>query len=498
MRISSIVERQSGNVAMMTALALVPLIATAGLAIDYQAAVNAKSKVQAIADMALISGINAIRDGGNEGTVRTNVQATIKAQVEQYSSDVSCDPASFSATGDEDTPLGVSVSCEVSARFLPVLVGDQVRFKVASSPKWNDPSLEVSFVFDVSGSMASSKFDLADAATVALDILLPESGAAPIEDTRIAMVNYNTTVNAGDLFETATGLNRVRTYWFKDDFIEPNTGKAKTVIRTTKVKNTCVYDRVGDHAYTDVLPNPQPPGAPPLMVPVGSKETDVGHKGNWYDDPYNHMVSPAEDNLYGFVSTPFNYVYDHPKATNTRWQVSEGLASCHDTPVLPLTDSREGLEAYLTDLRTKPVKDGTSAHTGLAWGWYLLSENWRDAVPSESRPALYSDDNTHKALIFMTDGVLTGAVGVGFDGAEYNPTQIETYARRYCDAIKTDAGIELYTVGFGRASKKQKAKKFVTECASSADHAFFAADAAQLSEVYSKISESVISLHFGS
>lgn len=126
--------------------------------------------------------------------------------------------------------------------------------------------------------------------------------------------------------------------------------------------------------------------------------------------------------------------------------------SCPVAPIEPLLDLADSAERNAFEDRIDGLSPsgGTAGHTGLAWGWYMLSDQWASLWPSARRPKPASPDIV-KAIILMTDGEFNTSYGstninsVDPLAAESSPNQ----ALALCEAIKTGSdGIKLYTVGF--------------------------------------------------
>ncbi len=71
-----------------------------------------------------------------------------------------------------------------------------------------------------------------------------------------------------------------------------------------------------------------------------------------------------------------------------------------DQPVVGLTNDRVTLRS---DINRFAADGWTAGHIGIAWGYYMLSENWRWLWKPSERPALYAD-KVKKIVVLMTDG----------------------------------------------------------------------------------------------
>ena len=370
----------SGNVAVFGALAILPIISVIGLSVDYERTVNARIKVQSIVDQAAIAAATVQRATANSSAAIAAAQDAVDDQVAAYGASLDCGPSLATVDADENK-LAVSVDCAQDTAFMQIVGLDEIGFRVRSETTWLVDRLEVAFVFDMSASMAGNVADLQAAATDALDLLLPGSGSGLVADTRIAMVSYGDMVNAGELFEAATGMKPKRTYFAIDHYVE--SGVAKTRGVTYEIESTCVYERHGDFAFTDDAPDPTPPGHTPVITPVsmidGVRIPRSQANGQYYNDPELFTPSRSLDNPHGFIGAQSAVFVDNLGIQDPHWYLSFDVFECGDLGPLPLTDDRAALDAYLASL----TADGlTAGHQGIAWGWYLLSNKWASILPS--------------------------------------------------------------------------------------------------------------------
>lgn len=179
---------------------------------------------------------------------------------------------------------------------------------------------------------------------------------------------------------------------------------------------------------------------------------------------------------------------------------SSSLYGCHsDNDLVPLTANKTTLNTEIDNLQT----DGSTAgHIGLAWGYYLLSDNWNTLWPNASQHAGAMDANDLvKAVVMMTDGEFNTAHcnGVASDDSQYGGgDQIDcdaengdpyTQATALCNSIKAD-GIHLYTVGFA-ISDGSTEDTFLEGCASSVENYYLASDGAELTAAFNSIAKSI-------
>ncbi|MGE0055221.1 MAG: VWA domain-containing protein [Hyphomicrobium sp.] len=184
-----------------------------------------------------------------------------------------------------------------------------------------------------------------------------------------------------------------------------------------------------------------------------------------------------------------------PDGINVLGAVYSSNGSC--TPggaIVPLTSDKSALNNTIDGLT---ASGGTAGHLGSAWAWYLLSPNWSNVWGGQSTPASYDDTDVKKIAILMTDGEYnTQYDAKGMMTSTNNTVPLngpsDTQARTVCSQMK-EAGIQVYTVGFGLDTVK--AIETLRQCASDETTAYLAQDGEQLRNVFRDIAVKLSPLH---
>ncbi len=211
--ISKLGRDKSGQVAILFALSIIPIVAVAGFAIDFQQTVKRKAKVQLVMDSAVLAAARVKQTGASNDEIKLTVQQFMDAQIGNLGG-LDCDPTTVLVTENSEE-IDASILCEQTTALIKVVGRDEMPFRVSSASEYGIDKVDVAFMFDVSGSMNSSNrlVNLKAAAKEAIDVLLPAGAPSElIEDTRLAMVSYNSMVNAGDFFPEVAGVPATRTY----------------------------------------------------------------------------------------------------------------------------------------------------------------------------------------------------------------------------------------------------------------------------------------------
>lgn len=174
---------------------------------------------------------------------------------------------------------------------------------------------------------------------------------------------------------------------------------------------------------------------------------------------------------------------------------------CSPRPVTPLTSDKATLHAEASALT---AGGSTGGHIGVGWTWYMLSPNFGYMWPVGSQPGAYDDQDLMKIAVIMTDGeynstYCTGVIsndstygsGATSDHINCNAPNGTAYhqAQQQCAAMKA-RGVIVYTVGFDLVDS-QNARDLMSYCATDADHAFSAANGAELQEAFRAIGNSI-------
>jgi Flp pilus assembly protein TadG len=196
-----------------------------------------------------------------------------------------------------------------------------------------------------------------------------------------------------------------------------------------------------------------------------------------------------------------------------------GSTSCSSTSKLvPLTKKRNILLPAIAALSNT---GGTAGQTGTAWGWYTLSPNYANLWPSESAPAAYTNKDTLKFAIIMTDGdnnryyqyveqeeqcgyvkkngkqvweCNTVTVNAWRETSETESfsNKSSTRSRDLCAAMKS-AGIQVFGVYFGTNNASAGAKNM--QSCSNAGNYYQASSSSELIGAFSNIARKIQSIY---
>lgn len=418
-----------GTVAIIFALALIPLSLSVGLAVDTARAYAVKSKLSQALDAA------ALAVGSSTGTA-DELQQIGQKFFDANFKDSGLDVAgsfSVSVTGDVVSANG---SAQVQTTLMQLIGVDTIAVSESAQVIRSIKGLELALVLDNTGSMTTSDNigALRDAAQELVDILFGDHADHPT--LRVAVVPYSASVNPGPIAPTLISGSDVY---------------APTNLLGWK---GCVIERVG-HAMED-----------------SPASTAAWLRYQWL---------PAIDNY-----------YDATKASTVRADPSQGNGGTGPnlgcpTPITPLTGVKATVDSAIQALRAWS-RGGTMGDIGMAWGLRVLSPE-----PPFTEGLAWNTPKWSKAVILMTDGdnqfyKLTSTTGpnkvnsaVNSDYSGYGRLDqygalgttstttaksiINSRLTQVCQAMK-DKGITVYTITF-TSGINQATKDIYKACASS-------------------------------
>jgi len=154
--------------------------------------------------------------------------------------------------------------------------------------------------------------------------------------------------------------------------------------------------------------------------------------------------------------------------------------ACPGSTVEPLTSNGDHLKSAIDGLSANSM---TAGHLGVAWAWYLIAPDWDDVWPSPSDPLAYSEPDSFKAVILMTDGAFN---------TEYAPAlgTSRQQAEALCAEMR-DAGVLVYAIAF---QAPPAGEAVLENCAGDPDFFFSAEDGDDLVAAYDEIANQLSSL----
>ncbi len=441
---SSFSRSEAGNIAVLFAIAAVPIIAFVGAAIDYTRANSARSSMQAALDStALMLGKDL-----TDGTI-TPAQVSAKATAYFNALYTNTDAKSVvvgatytAATGSGSTVL-LSGSGIINTDFMRVAGFPTLGFDTTSTAGWGNVRMRVAMVLDNTGSMAQDgKMPALQTAAKALIDQLSALVKNP-GDVYISVVPFAKDVNFGTSYANQTYMD-----WSSWDTTNGTLGSCSKSTYTSK--STCELNSK-------------------VWTPDRSKWTGcVTDRTQDYDI---QNTAPTAGNAPTMV-VPEEYVSGSTKYCKTG-------SSTYLEPVVPLTTDWAGLKAAIGSMMPT---GNTNQSIGLAWGWLTLGAG------APFNAAAKDPNYTYKeAIILLSDGLNTQ------NRWSSNAAQIDARQALLCANAKK-ANITIYTIQLNTGTPGDPTSTVLQNCASGVDKFYLVKSANQTLTVFNSIGTSLSKL----
>jgi hypothetical protein len=546
---------QRGAVMAIVGLAIIPLFAIIGLAIDTGRGYMLKSKLSYAIDAAGLAGGRAFETDLREDDIMMFFEANfppgyMSSELAPGHPDIDID--------DEENTITIEATATIPTYFMSVAGVHDLTVSARTVIQRELRGMELVLVMDNTGSMRGNggMAAMKPAAHELIDILYGERETVP--QFWVGVVPFSATVNIGTQHEdwlsgydandfTPTqwkGCVEARSFP-NDSNDEPPDTEQWTPFRwattlqqyqnpfwsatgyVAVVKNSSLsHTSPGNLIYLQGSASPSQPNPTKIQYRANTPST----WGRWLNGDNQWDPSGPESAL---------------KLDNDLYQ-NEGTGpnlGCGPA-ITPLVASKSTIEAAIDEMAPWH-RGGTMSNLGLAWGWRVLSPRWRglwDGDLSEELPLDYDEPNMEKVVILLTDGNnewydypgitfqwggsgenhFTGVPGAStypstspsisstYPGADYtaygriSEGRLGTTNRNtangilddrmlaMCEAMKAQ-GIIIYTLTFG-PSPNAATRDLFEDCATEPDMYFHAASASTLQQNFVQIADELSAL----
>ncbi|MEA2879546.1 MAG: hypothetical protein QOF14_4742 [Hyphomicrobiales bacterium] len=187
---------RGGNFAIIFAVALIPVFGGVGVAVDYSRANNARTALQAALDVTALMISREALDL-QSGQVQKKAKTYFNAQLNRPDIQNINPTFALQTNGPGDFTVVAEATGYIDATIAQVLGTKTIDLRVTSQVRWGFKSLELALALDNTGSMAAkSKMTELQAAVKLLFSILKKNSKVP-DDTKIAVIPFNTVVNIG-------------------------------------------------------------------------------------------------------------------------------------------------------------------------------------------------------------------------------------------------------------------------------------------------------------
>ncbi|HZD91701.1 MAG TPA: pilus assembly protein [Pseudolabrys sp.] len=496
-------RERNGNVAVIFALALIPVIAATGAAVDYSVANANRAHIQSALDS---TALMLAKEASSDSSEQLTASATkyFKAMTTSLGATDLTITASYTTQGGSS--ISLSASGVSPTTFMRVLGYEGIPVGAHASTRWGMSRLRVALVLDNTGSMADNgKMAALQIATKNLLSQLSNAARASgdvyvsiipfVKDVNLDGGNYNDDWVLWDdgtdkSWDGANGTCSLSGYSPRSKCVAKSycsisgyasqsacTAAGVCSISGYSSKSTCTSAGICSHAsYT-----------------TQSKCTSKGY--TWHSGVWTAGVWAAATWTHNDHSTWNGCVMDRgganaPAAGNYDTNVvspsidtpatlfaAEQYASCPQE-VMGLSDSWSAMNSLVDKMSPG---GNTNQAIGLALGWMSLTGGGPFTAP-----ALDLDYTYTQVIILLTDGLNTQ------DRWYTTQSQIDARQQMTCANIKA-AGITLYTIQVNTGG--DPTSSLLKSCASSSDKFFLLTSANEIISAFDTIGTSLSKLY---
>jgi Flp pilus assembly protein TadG len=518
---------QRGNVAMLTALSIVPLTIAAMGAVDVTRGVAARVELQDALDAAALA---AGRSGASDNATLQSTGQRVLQQNLTDAKDFTLANSSF-AIGDNGQVVA-SATATYQSTFA-ALSGGSGQITASTEVTRANSILEIAMVLDNTGSMGQSLGSggskislLRTAASNFVDTMANAAKSNPTPNAiSIALVPFSNTVNVGSNYRTAAWIDQAAASPINNEIFTTKQGATQAADRFTLFANLgtswggCVESRQAPYDIQDTPPTTSTPATlfTPFFAPDEADNVKDSH-GNKLDNDY--VKDPTKDasgktlDWWGQQGSISKYTTANKNVSTLDSTIGPN-AGCGMQAVQRLTTDYAGLK---TAINAMVAVGDTNIPMGLVWGWHTLSPNgpFADGVP-------YLTAKHKKIVVLMTDGQNTmtnnsnindksyySGAGYVWQGRVLQPDGVtplnsltssssertaamDDRLKRLCSNMKTSSvDIEIYAIGVGVTSASRSLLK---SCATDDSHYFDVTTGTALNGTFQSIANQIAQLH---
>ena len=430
-------KADQGNIAVLFAIAAVPILSFVGAAIDYTRANSARSSMQAALDSTALMVAKDLSDGTiTASDVNTKAQAYFTALYTNTDARAVTVSATYTASTSQGSIIKINGAGNVPTDFMKVAGFPQIGFDTSSTSAWGNVRMRVALALDVTGSMASDgkMTAMKPAAKALIDqigALAKNTGDVYIslipfaKDVNVGASNYNQTWIEWSDWDGANGSCSGNNGWYYSTKSSCESAGRNWNASNQNNWNGCVTDRDQDYDTKNTTPT-----------------SDYHTK--FYAEQYN--ACPAQ--------------------------------------LAPLTTDFASLKTKVDSL---VPNGGTNQPIGIAWGWQSLTQGAPLNAPAEDANYTYK-----KVLIVMSDGLNTQDRWPSYGNGQnqYNGA-IDARQKIQCDNIKAN-GVIIYTMHVN--TNGDPTSTVLQYCASGSDKFSTVTSSSQIATAFSAIGTSLSKL----
>jgi Flp pilus assembly protein TadG len=492
------------NIAVSFSLALIPILAGIGVAVDMSHLHSARNEMQDGLDAAVLSGTSTLLEtNGNEQkalqAARVAYEKALKGQINLTDNTIKFE------INEKKNGVKAKGGAFLKMELLQIVginkmaVMQDAKAEGQINAGGSGGNLEVALMLDMTGSMCANG---AGPCTSGTKLSGVKTAATKLVDTvvwsdqstytsKVSLVPFNNVVRVGPdgggaaMMKTMTNLPATWTGYYKECTGGSSSGGTaegganwtcngyQTLLRSNWKIQPCVTDRFYGGSTFEL--------------------TDTAPGSNfWMNSADGMRYFQSEDSS----DTNFGNPTIGQTAANpvSNWNY-ETTGICNLAPnqneLMPLTNDKSSLKSKISGLE---AKGGTGGALGTAMSWYTISPNWASVWPTTSKPASYSDvtaKKVRKVAILMSDGGYNSYRG-WVDQSHLQ--MVSDAAKSLCTNMKAK-GIEIFTVAYDLDTLTSAEASYATDtlksCGTDIKHFYNSLDATQLATAFDAIAKEI-------
>jgi Flp pilus assembly protein TadG len=438
-----------GNLAVIFAIALVPLISFIGAAIDYSRANRARSSMQSALDSTALM----VSKDLSQGTITTSeVNSKAQAYFTALFTNTEAQSVQIGATYTADSGTGSTIqingSGSITTDFMKVAGFPQLNFNTSSTAAWGNVRMRVAMALDNTGSMAQDG-KIAALRTAASNLIDQLSALAKNQgDVYVSVVPFAKDVNVG-----ASNFNQTWIDWTDWNAANGSCSKSSYTSQSACVTAGKTWTPANHNTWTGCVTDRTQP----------------------YD---TQNTTPAIANVATLF--PADEYYE-----NSQKYCKPG----NNPPLQQIAPLSYDWTSLKTMINAMQPTGGTNQPIGMAWAWQTLQQAAPMNAPAEDPNFSYS-----KAIILLSDGLNTEDRWPAYgNGSTQFGGQIDARQRILCDNIKAQ-GVTIYTIQVNTSSPPDPTSSVLQYCASGPQNFYLLYSASQVISAFNSIGTSLSKL----
>jgi Flp pilus assembly protein TadG len=445
------VGAREGNIAVIFAFALVPVLSFVGAAIDYSRANSARSSMQAAMDSAALMVSKDLSSNViNTGQVTTAAQAYFNAlYTNTDAKSVTINATYTVANGSLGSTVQITGSGSVTTDFMKIAGFPNLNFNTSSTAAWGNVKMRVALALDNTGSMADDG-KIAALRTAASNLIDQLSALAKNNgDVYISVIPFAKDVNVGTSNVSQTWID-----WTDWEAANGTCSKSQYTTQSTCTSAGKTWTPLNHNKWTGCVTDRTQNYDAQNTVPTTSNVATLFPAEEYYENS-EYYCKPGN-------SPPLQQI-------------------------APLTYDWASLKTMITAMQPT---GGTNQPIGLAWAWQSLAQTSPMNAPAEDSNYTYN-----RVIIILSDGLNTedrwpanGNGNVQYNGA------IDARQALLCQNIKNPidpkTGLPMYTIYTIQVNTSKPAdptSSILQSCATDSSKFFMLTSATQIVTTFTTI-----------